>query len=396
MTESHTNANRPTNSTTHGPGELIACIPGALGFYPQESLVLVGMEADGPDSTTYTLGPIVRADLGNEEQLYHAMRALELADQDVHLAIIITRIPNSRLALEAAYFLEHTGKDSSPGIAACWHVSEVASGTPYTLLFDASGATVTQATSGTLDPHSPVASAPAEYFSGTVPSVVGAPTMRGLIEHGMLPELHREELALHFESDVREETRRCEQLYDAAYALGRRLTRHRFTHPELLLESIERGCTLLNPNRSESAPRRADFPAGTGAKHILLDDCFADDEEIQLLAALLSRSHLRDSLIVDIVESPETSANLLLLIARNFTGLIRANALSLWALAAVECNLEPWAFAALRAAQDELPTHSLSAIQRQLMAIGQWEGMLDTAIEGCRLLWEELEDNLAA
>lgn len=389
MTESHAHAHRPTNHSASGPGELIACIPGALGFYPQESLVLIGLEQHGPDPSAFALGPIVRADLGNQDQLEHAMRALEFADQDVHLAVIITRIPNSRLALEAAYFLEHSGTEGVPGIAACWHVSEVASGTPYTLLFDAAGATATTATAA---PGSPLADAPAKYFSGAVPSVVGAPTMRGLLENGLLPELNREEIALHFESSSGAETRRCEALYEAAYTQGRLLIEQRFTRPEALLAAVERGCEMLNPGRGHEA----EFPAGSATKPLMLDDCFASDEDVQLLAALLSQSHLRDSLIIDIVESPGAAAQRLLCIARNFTGMIRANALSLWAIAAVESGLEPWGFAALRAAQEELPGHSLSAVQRQLMAIGEWEGMLDTAVAGCRLLWEEIEDNCVA
>lgn len=389
MTESHTNAHRPINHRSYGPGELIACVPGALGFYPQESLVLIGLERSGPDPSAFALGPIVRADLGSGERLEYALRALELAGQDIHLAIIVTRIPNSRLALEAAYFLEHSGSERVPGIAACWHVSEIASGTPYTLLFDAAGASA--ANTNTIEPD-----APPEYYTGTVPSVVGAPTMRGLLQNGLLPELNREEIALHFESASAADTRRCEALYEAAYAQGRELTEHRFTRPDALFDAAERGCEMLNPHRGGSAEQAGAFPAGTGAKPVTLADCFASDEDVQLLAALLSHSHLRDSLIVDIVENPETAARLLLSIARNFTGVIRANALSLWAIAAVESGLEPWAFAALRAAQDEVPGHSLSAIQRQLMAIGEWEGMLDTAVAGCRLLWEELEDNCAA
>ena len=220
--------------------------------------------------------------------------------------------------------------------------------------------------------------------------------MRGLLENGLLPELNREEISLHFESNSAAETRRCEALYEAAYIQGRLLIEQRFTRPEQLLAAVERGCEMLNPGRTKAHVKGVEFPAGSATKPRTLDECFASDEEVQLLAALLSQSHLRDSLIIDIVENPGAAAQRLLCIARNFTGMIRANALSLWAIAAVESGLEPWGFAALRAAQDEVPGHSLSAVQRQLMAIGEWEGMLDTAVAGCRLLWEEIEDNCAA
>lgn len=389
------NDHRP-NNPPYGPAELIACIPGALGFYPQESLVLIGLSHAGEDATSYTVGPIVRADLASEEQIAFGLRALFDAHQDLHLAVIITRIPNSDLAMETAYFLQSLDTQLDlPPLAACWHVSEIAAGTPYTLLFDA--------TSPQLFPaHHERTAAPASYFSGTVPSIVHAPTMRGLLDNGMLPELRREDMHLFFESDNSGDLRRCRALYDAAYHSGRRLIQQLAPHPAGAGEGcgdrwdainlIEDGCVTL----IHGGAGNPEFPAGTSRRPLQLSDCFRDDEEIVLLASLLSRSKLRDCLVEDVLEHSATAAQALLLIARNFTGVIRANALSLWALAAAASDLEPWAFAALRAAQDEVPGHSLSAVQRQLMAIGEWQGMVSTALAGCRESWDDLLREQAA
>ena len=82
----------------------------------------------------------------------------------------------------------------------------------------------------------------------------------------------------------------------------------------------------------------------------------------------------------------------MLTIARAYSGAIRANALSIWAVIAVKLKLSNWATAALESAEDALPNHSLSYILKQLLRAGQHENMLETAALGCDEMWEELAD----
>lgn len=57
----HEHKNHPGNRHADNvPGYLLANIPAVLGFYPQESLVLAGLEHR--EGHTYHLGPVLRAD----------------------------------------------------------------------------------------------------------------------------------------------------------------------------------------------------------------------------------------------------------------------------------------------------------------------------------------------
>jgi len=70
---------------------------------------------------------------------------------------------------------------------------------------------------------------------------------------------------------------------------------------------------------------------------------------------------------------------------------IRANALSLWAIAAVQLKLASWASVALMCAQEEVPGHSLSEVLLELLRLGEHTSLLRSAELGCAAMWEELE-----
>src|SRR5699024_12624325 len=71
------------------PGDLIANIPGILGFYPTESVVLTVMFREG-ESTRHTLGPVVRFNIEGLDLLPDVGRAIESTDADLIFCFIIT------------------------------------------------------------------------------------------------------------------------------------------------------------------------------------------------------------------------------------------------------------------------------------------------------------------
>lgn len=58
-------------TTLNTPAEIIAAIPGDLGFYPTESSVLIGMQA-GQETKNLSLGSVARVDLHQTPQLGQA------------------------------------------------------------------------------------------------------------------------------------------------------------------------------------------------------------------------------------------------------------------------------------------------------------------------------------
>ncbi len=80
-------SNSPALLDVH-PGELIANIPGLLGFYPEESLVVQGFYAK-PDGSV-EIGPTVRVDLSAELPCTEIDRYLENAQCSFHVGFVIT------------------------------------------------------------------------------------------------------------------------------------------------------------------------------------------------------------------------------------------------------------------------------------------------------------------
>ena len=69
-------------------GAILAEIPGALGFYPTESLVIIGLNIE---EDAVGIEPIVRADLDAERLKASAARLLHTLQTDTYIALVITR-----------------------------------------------------------------------------------------------------------------------------------------------------------------------------------------------------------------------------------------------------------------------------------------------------------------
>ena len=130
-------------STNHSlrtaPGTMIANVPGILGFYPHEAAVVMTVCADGDDG--YMMGPVIRGDLDQIDGLADVIASLEpAAPIELAVAVIVTDdigSPAARAAQEELFCAADA--QGRALLHACWHVPEIVTDAPYTLLFGPHG-----------------------------------------------------------------------------------------------------------------------------------------------------------------------------------------------------------------------------------------------------------------
>lgn len=361
----------PGAEALRAPSRLIASIPGALGYFPNEAVILVNVYSPPGSGGALDIGAYIDADVGNTASIQRALQTTSIGTHVATFAVIVTRVPDSHMVAVAAEGLRRAADEFGEIVEACWVVSEVADGTPYQLLFGPD-----QDTAAELWGWSE------SYACGTVSSVVAAEPMRPLINHGVLPELHKAELYAHFAAVSDDDVAACEGFAQRAYQRGTELFDLTQVAPLLARGDIERACDVF-----VGAPN-ANFIDSDG--NLIIADVFNSIEDVELVAAMLSRNTLRDCLIVDALDHPRSAGAILLTIARNFSGTVRANALCLWAMVAVSLGLNGWASAALLTAEEEVPGHSLSLLLANVMGIGQGHALLEMCRRGCEETWERL------
>ena len=374
----------PTTHVLSSPATLLASLPGALGFFPNEAVVLMHLrplDADGAAEdcasapTQYKVSNYQCADIGSASNIHDMLCDVPVHNRAFTFAVVVSRVPESMMVSVALDLLSSAYDDDGPLVDACWFVSEIADGTPYAMMFgpcpDHFDSVVDLGWGGAAE-------------CGTVSSVAASPSMRPLLENGLLPELDQSFVFEHFDPVSLADVARCDHLAARAHERGGELLDLTFVAPYLARPAIERACDLFI-----TAPT-VSLIDSEGS--LLIDDIFSSDEDLELFAALLSRNRLRDCLIVDALANPNGAGAVLLSVARNFTGEIRANALSLWAMIAVSRNLPAWAGVALQRAEEEVPGHNLAGLLVKIMQIGRIKELLQAMSRGCRETWLELEE----
>ena len=386
MTHSHNPNREPSSSDPHfdpwlsdiplvnSPSDIIATIPGTLGFYPQESVVVIGLVPDEVQPGSLVLGPVLRADIPDAGEIAHTIATRLNGVCVTYFGLIITRTPQSDSAVAAIAALEQIQCGGGhPLIDVCWLVSEIAQGTPYEMVFgpdpdemDCMGHPMVQP----------------EWERGTIGSVIGSPTMRAMRDNGALPALSREDTFAFFDCIGEccistEITTKTAEIAAAAQTKAGELRRK--------LDKGEPGAGELVRHAAKALREAPKLPIVSDDAHPDLGTVFPDEEGLEALAATLSRSMFRDCLIGQAIRHPETAATALITVARTFDGIIRANALSLWALVAISRGLSSWASTALSTAQDDMPRHSMSAICLQIMGAGKQHELVTTILEGCEI-----------
>lgn len=371
MTESHSTPNAHlTNHPLTSPGHLVASLPGALGYFPYEAVAVIAFKSNPDKPDDIEVGPYLCADLGNPAAIDDMLAQIPVRYLVGCVAVVVSRVPESSMVAEAVGQLHAAVDDFGPLIDACWTASEVADGTHYELIF------------GPLPEHVDSLDWGADYVSGTVASVMTAQSMQPFIANGLLPELDRDDTYRHFDPVSSADVATCERVAQDARARGSELLELMHVAPSLVKPELERACEILS-----GAPRSTLIDS---SGDLMAAEVFHSEEEIVLMAGLLCYSRLRDCLIVVALEHPREAAAVLLTVARNFTGVVRANALSLWAMIAVSQNLYPWAYAALHCAAEEVPSHELTRLVERCLVLGVVDELFAACVSGCSDTWHEL------
>lgn len=360
----------PEHESVDTPSTIIATIPGTLGYYPHESVVVLGLVADEDSGGAVYLGPVLRSDISNVGELVEFLRTSPVDSCIAYLGVLITRVPESataRAAVEALDMLERESGD--PLIDVLWHVSEIAHGTPYSMVFGP-------------DPQPMAETWPESAWDhGVVGSVVTSPAMKAMRDNGALPALDRADTFSYFD---RADAGLDAKLHAQWIADMTHRARRRADELRALIHRGRPGAKAVVDSAC-AALRAAPAKPLITDERLSLHEALPDSDGLFALATVLARPVLRDCVIGEAVRHPEQAASALLAVARHFGGVIRANALSVWALVAISKGLSSWASAALATAQEEMPQHSMSAICLEVMAAGQQHQLVTTILQGCEL-----------
>lgn len=344
MTE-RTACQSPNPQSLTDPGQLIANLPAILGFFPRESIVLATFES--VTGSTYSLGPILRLDIGTTEGVRDLFRGGgTIADCDLVCAFVISEEVlggphHSPRLLESLRLIEDAVADSTATLAGIWGCEEVLTGSRYVSLRPAAGECAIPGWAG-----------------GTVSSVVGSAAMEQWVAAGKLPEVSREDVFSRF-------TRGNPFLSASELArIGERagVGTQRWSGGIGLVEEL--GAMIADAEGLD--------------EEVLL----ADEELLDVCAAVLGETQLRDAAVGDVLGMPGAAGPVMLAAAKSLRGNARANALCLYALAVIAEEFPMAANPALITALAEVPRHSLSRLILHLLHTGDLDSLLESVSRG--------------
>lgn len=285
-----------TTPSTCTPAELLANLPGILGFYPRESVVFAAFEATATPHR-FLLGPVLRIDVDDMSLLPEVAGSLGHIGHDLLLAFLITDGPKT--ATESVVDqLFSAAEEGIIDIDACWLTREILTGEPFRLAFGPAPAELThlKATSGA-------------WEHGHIASITDSAAIKPLLRTGNLPELHRSEAFDHYNRfnphfDNREITALEDFAARHAADLVRRINR------EAAQGSGETMSTVITDFHHLLSEIRD--TAGTVA------EVMNDEEVLVTTAVYLSDSLLRDAVMGAAPDHHQAAMDLSLAVARTF------------------------------------------------------------------------------
>lgn len=350
------------SSTPHlaSPGEVLAQLPGILGFFPQRSFLAVCFH--NREESRYVLGAVLRVDLDERQNLADAVDKVQRTGADFVLGFVVAPPDPGTGGPEGwAAFAERLRpllKDCGISLMGCWHTESIADGESYRLLED-----TTQ--KGASSSPSPLRG----WHEGAVSSVASALSHTTMALHGDLPELSREESISFFDRSVEfhhdegvfrtHMANHCKDVYLMPHEEQQRFVRlalEEFSHLLQQVKTAQEDVKALMARASSLVP----------------------------VAAYLSTRRTRDALLGETLRQPEPAMQVSLAIARCFDGVARANALCLYAAGAAATGRTYRAWPALIAAQNEVPGHTLSRLMQETISTTGVDCLLDCLRRGSK------------
>lgn len=326
-----------TLSQLSTPGSIFTNLPAILGYYPHESVILLGFLRHKEDR--YGLGPLLRSDVESLEKdegiaaMHSAFTHMENVHADFLLALIVSTDPRRRY--RAARRLHEVDRARSSGIriTACFETMEICTSEPFWMSWSGTDGVI-----------------PEEWRCGLIGNVVAAPAMEPFRRKGELPNLDREaayRVFDHGNPQLGEEQREAIEID---------INRER---PTLVREAAcARDNGMMPAWREEWISTMVDL-LDTCSGHSVEELC-GREEVLARLGLILSVEMTRDLFMTLSGEHSEPMLAATLAAARTFRGGIRANALCAYSVASIVEGFPMRLYPALMAALDEDPGHHLT------------------------------------
>lgn len=343
------------------PGHLFANIPGILGYYPHESLVLMCF-LPGSGGSKKKLGPVIRLDLWQDEVLSSIGDTLHHYNPEFLFAFMITNAEHSaQVSAIACQLQTATDHHQFPApVTACWATSELITANPYRLVFDLG------------DPQfDDVRRYGRGWRKGRIEHIAASASCTALLEEGALPELSRENAVSHFD------------LHPAVgQVAARRATRRAIRRGSALLTRVHAGAQDVEEELAQ---------VGRLCREVQASPPLAESPQVVgRVAALLSHADLRDCLVMELIECPVGARLVCLEVARSHVGRVRTNALCLYALCSFNSPVNMRGYHALQVVLAEDPDHRLATLLLQAYVRGKISGVIAAAQRGSARAREEL------
>jgi len=339
------------------PGDILANIPGILGFFPAESAILISIQ---PSSHGYSMGPVARLNLGDVPgALQEVMDAFHCGNPEIIFCFVLSQRREAEL-WDILYSLYRFEDRSGSDIDACWLAEELSTDTAYDLIFGHA----TESGEGPLQ----------DWMEGTIPAISTSHSMRACVDNGLLPELTRSDLVQRFTAQnpyfAEEEISAMKRCVEELARQLRAGEGYGTTDP---VEVVEHLIADVHYVLSEVDS---------------LEEALENEELLSVAAMWMSTTWTRDLVIKDLLEAPQEAGALLLAVARTFHGTIRYNALALYAATQVSHGFGIYAGPALSVVVDEAPRHNLGRLIAQGYRSGMGQRLITSLCHGCELARE--------
>ncbi|AIG12075.1 DUF4192 domain-containing protein [Corynebacterium pseudotuberculosis] len=338
------------------PREILANIPGLLGYYPHESLVFVTCVKNS--EKRIVLGPVLRLDISDARHLPDVDQALSAVNPEFVMGFVVT----SRLSAEQIEDLrDYLSQLSDCGVLrldGCWITTEITTSQQYRALFLG-------------DDAQRWADKDSDWREGEISQVSASFTSQALLECGELPAISRGEAFYYFEATG-------EQLEDVEVAS---LQQRAAERAQAIKGDGQQGHDLVN----QLHVILMDVCASTTNTHCL------KEAQLSLIREIFSNSFLRDLCLSEFLEHPEATRRLAREVAQSSPGNIRANALCVYAINCCSSPLSPRIPIALANALDEQPDHRLSRLLLTGYQAGELARVYAAVQKGVRQTWSSLD-----
>lgn len=351
-----------TTAQICSPGGVLANIPGILGFYPTDSILLASFAKYRGSEDNHALTAVVRVDTGDIPRLNLAYDSIS-SQRTPDLVLIYLICPTSERDALAKSLWQKLQSLELPS-PAMWHVEEIKYGERYKLM---------------LPPTESYEAYSDIWRGGSLPRITESATMRNLIMEDELPMPSREDLLEIYTQDRIIEGFDEVQARKRAYNMGCLVEKfpHAFSVTDYLIPTETVGMAVPPPvDWDEKKTRKPVFgPHPQDDAHILAHDIasvidraehfdfgrLCSDKQAMVLGALCCLDHRLSNVVLFATDNHiRAVGDWMLGVAKTTLGEGRARALTLYAHACIGRGLNSFAIFALNLALEEFPDDTLA------------------------------------